>query len=94
MSGPRGEECRLCYYSWTEEGYCDNESQYYRCQIVHVFQEKREGMWCGEFRPHPEKAEWRWPPMRPTEYCELLEEPSVGELKQDPIPPQDLKPTE
>jgi hypothetical protein len=55
MPGPRGEECRLCYYWDPEE---DTDLADAMCVITASAWIVRPGSsWCGEFNPHPEKAE-------------------------------------
>jgi hypothetical protein len=61
MPGPRGEECRLCYYG-------ESVPQYDKLAECRAIPPNDDGewpqidrsRWCSAFNPHPEKAEWVW----------------------------------
>jgi hypothetical protein len=59
MPGPRGEECRLCYYYHDrkdEDGVCHHST----ALIDNGLAQRLQTWWCENFNPHPEKAEFEW----------------------------------
>jgi len=62
MPGPKGEECRLCYFGEVVEESTASEPhedpEYYEssdvlCRRYPVIRTRNVNHWCGEFKPHP-----------------------------------------